>query len=234
MEKTLHKLIWKIVHFSYGFIHSSCTISAINSIIDYAHVTFPKQMVPGKELPFMNSYFWFLDVHICIPGHSTKATIMVHIIVSSGCCADSHASELQYFSLPVLREPKWRLRTPILHWTFKLHLLETLGWYRVGTLHPVFDMTLHGKKQLETRLCRPLSCPTQPFFLTPGTCSMTLGVQILDVGIDAHGLATKPFDSQHASISTTESTSDLYHPSIQETVESTPTPCCVHVLFLMG
>ena len=32
-------------------------------------------------------------------------------------------------SLSGLREPRWRLRTPILHWTLKLHLLETLGWY---------------------------------------------------------------------------------------------------------
>ena len=114
-------------------------------------------------------------------------------MVSSACCADSQGSELLYFSLPVLREPKCKLRTPILSWTFKLHLLETWYisrfWYDPPRKEAVGDSSLQASE-----------LPHAAKSLTPGTCSMTLGVQILDVGIDAHGLATKPFDSQHASI----------------------------------
>lgn len=123
-----------------------------------------------------------------IPGHSTKGTIMIHIIVSSACCAE--ASELLYL---------FSVRST---WT-RMEIENSHSALNIQTA-PVGDVGLvqgwYITFELETRLCRPLSCPTQPFFPTPGTCSMTLGVQILDVGIDAHGLATKPFDSQHASI----------------------------------
>ena len=91
---------------------------------------------------------------------------MVHIMVSSACCADSQGSELLYFSLPVLREPKCKLRTPILSWTFKLHLLETWYisrfWYDPPRKEAVGDSSLQASE-----------LPHAAKSLTPGTCSMT-------------------------------------------------------------
>lgn len=93
-----------------------------------------------------------------IPGHSTKATIMIHIIVSNASCADHKHRNYCIFSLSVLREPGWRLGTPILHWTLKLHLLETLGWY-IKSLF--WDDPPKKKVEDSSQALRPLSFPTQ-------------------------------------------------------------------------
>ena len=92
-----------------------------------------------------------------MPGHSTKATIIIHIIVSSACCAE--ASELLH--LFSVRSTWTRMEIGNSHSALNI---ETALVGDVGLVHniPFFKMTLQKKKvEDSSQALRPLSFPTQ-------------------------------------------------------------------------